>query len=63
MLLLTRAHAESNEVEVSQILAFLLQRDLGWLNTFAAFVIPAAANGCSILLWRGIFNSLPKELY
>jgi ABC-type glycerol-3-phosphate transport system permease component len=49
--------------EVTQIPAFLLLRDLGWLNTFAALVVPAAANGYSIFLLKGFFDSLPKELY
>jgi ABC-type glycerol-3-phosphate transport system permease component len=49
--------------EVTQIPAFLLLRELGWLNTFAALVIPAAANGYSIFLLKGFFDSLPKELY
>jgi len=49
--------------EVTQIPSFLLLRDLGWLNTFAALVIPAAANGYSIFLLKGFFDSLPKELY
>jgi multiple sugar transport system permease protein len=49
--------------EVTQIPAFLLLRDLGFLNTFAALVIPAAANGYSIFLLKGFFDSLPKDLY
>lgn len=49
--------------EVTQIPAFLLLREMGWLNTFAALVIPAAANGYSIFLLKGFFDSLPKELY
>jgi len=49
--------------EVTQIPAFLLLRDMGWLNTFAALVIPAAANGYSIFLLKGFFDSLPRELY
>lgn len=49
--------------EVTQIPAFLLLRELGWLNTFAALVIPAAANGYSIFLLKGFFDSLPTELY
>jgi ABC-type glycerol-3-phosphate transport system permease component len=49
--------------EVTQIPAFLLLRELGWLNTFAALVIPAAANGYSIFLLKGFFDSMPKELY
>jgi multiple sugar transport system permease protein len=49
--------------EVSMIPSFLLLRDLGMLNTFAALVLPGAANGFSIFLLKGFFDSLPKELY
>jgi multiple sugar transport system permease protein len=49
--------------EVTQIPAFLMLRELGWLNTFAALVIPSAANGYSIFLLKGFFDSLPRELY
>jgi len=49
--------------EVTQIPAFLMLRELGWLNTFAALIIPGAANGYSIFLLKGFFDSLPKELY
>ncbi len=49
--------------EVQSIPSFLLIRDLGWLNTFAALVIPGAANGYSIFLLKGFFDSLPKDLY
>jgi len=48
---------------VSAIPGFLLLRDLGLLNTFAALVLPGAANGMSIFLLKGFFDSLPKELY
>jgi len=33
------------------------------LNTFWALVLPAAANGYSIFLLKGFFDSLPRELY
>jgi ABC-type glycerol-3-phosphate transport system permease component len=33
------------------------------LNTFAALVLPGMANGYSIFLLKGFFDSLPKELY
>ena len=49
--------------EVTQIPSFLMLRDLGFLNTFAALVIPAAAHGYSIFLLKGFFDSLPKDLY
>ena len=48
---------------VSAIPGFLLIRDLGLLNTFAALVLPTAANGMSIFLLKGFFDSLPQELY
>lgn len=49
--------------EVQSIPSFTLLRDLGWLNTFAALIIPSAANGYSIFLLKGFFDSLPKDLY
>lgn len=49
--------------EVTLIPSFLLLRDLGLLNTFAALVLPTAANGYSIYLLKGFFDSLPKDLY
>ncbi len=48
---------------VSAIPGFLLLRDLGLLNTFAALVLPAAANGMTIFMLKGFFDSLPQELY
>ena len=33
------------------------------LNSFAALVIPGMANGYSIFLLKGFFDSLPRELY
>lgn len=48
---------------VAAIPGFLLLRDLGFLNTFAALVLPGAANGMTIFLLKGFFDSLPKELY
>ncbi len=48
---------------VVAIPGFLLLRDLHLLNTFAALVLPSAANGMSIFLLKGFFDSLPSELY
>lgn len=48
---------------VTMIPTYLLLRDLGLLNTFAALVIPGAANGYSIFLLKGFFDTLPRELY
>jgi multiple sugar transport system permease protein len=33
------------------------------LNTFAALILPGMANGFSIFLLKGFFDSLPAELY
>lgn len=49
--------------EVTQIPNFLLLKQLGMLNTFYALVLPTVANGYSIFLLKGFFDSLPKELY
>ncbi|OGV68278.1 MAG: hypothetical protein A3K19_08095 [Lentisphaerae bacterium RIFOXYB12_FULL_65_16] len=48
---------------VSAIPGFLLLRDLSLLNTFAALVLPGAANGMTIFLLKGFFDSLPQELF
>jgi multiple sugar transport system permease protein len=49
--------------EVTQIPNFLMLRELGLLNTFAALILPAAASGYSIFLLKGFFDSLPRDLY
>lgn len=49
--------------EVAMIPGFLLIKDLGLLNTYWAILFPAMANGFSIFLLKGFFDSLPKELY
>jgi len=48
---------------VTQIPNFLMLRRLHLLNTFAALVLPGMANGYSIFLLKGFFDSLPRELY
>jgi ABC-type glycerol-3-phosphate transport system permease component len=49
--------------EVAMIPGFLLLRDLSLLNTFGALVLPGLANGYSIFLLKGFFDSVPRELY
>ncbi len=49
--------------EVTMIPAFLLVKDLGMLNTFAALVLPTAASGYMIFILKGFFDSLPHELF
>jgi ABC-type glycerol-3-phosphate transport system permease component len=48
---------------ISAIPGYLLMRDLGLLNTFAALVLPGAASGMSIFILKGFFDSLPPELF
>ncbi len=42
---------------------FILIKDLGLLNTFAALILPTMASGYSVFLLKGFFDSLPRELY
>ena len=49
--------------EVGMIPGFLLLRDLHLLNTFPALILPGAANGFTVFLLKGFFDSLPQELY
>ena len=48
---------------VTQIPNFLMLRQLGLLNTYGALILPGLANGYSIFLLKGFFDSLPQELY
>ncbi len=49
--------------EVTLIPVFLQLKELSLLNTFGALVLPGIANGFSIFLLKGFFDSLPRELY
>jgi multiple sugar transport system permease protein len=49
--------------QVAMIPNFLLIKELGLLNTFAALILPTMANGFSVFLLKGFFDSLPQELY
>ena len=48
---------------VTQIPVFVLLREFGLLNTFAALLLPGMASGYSIFLLKGFFDSLPRDLY
>jgi len=48
---------------VTMIPNFLLIKELHLLNTYWALVLPSMANGYSIFLLKGFFDSLPRELY
>ena len=49
--------------EVTMIPVFLQMKELNLLNTFGALILPGLANGFSIFLLKGFFDSLPRELY
>ena len=49
--------------EVAMIPNFLMIKDLGLLNSFAALILPGLASGYSVFLLKGFFDSLPQELY
>lgn len=48
---------------VTAIPNFIMLRQFNMLNTFWALILPGMANGYSIFLLKGFFDSLPKELY
>lgn len=49
--------------EVTLIPNFLLVRDLGWNNTYAALIVPWCANAFSIFLARQAFLALPGDYF
>jgi len=48
---------------VTQIPVFLMLREFNLLNSFWALILPGLANGYSIFLLKGFFDTLPQELY
>ena len=48
---------------VTGIPNFIMLRQFNMLNTFWALILPGMANGYSIFLLKGFFDSLPQELY
>lgn len=49
--------------EVTLIPNFLIIRDLGWYNTYAALIVPWCASAFSIFLMRQAFLGLPADYY
>jgi ABC-type glycerol-3-phosphate transport system permease component len=43
--------------------SFLLLRDLHLLNTYWALLLPSAANGFTIFMMKGFFDTLPREVF
>lgn len=48
---------------VTMIPNFLLLKELHLLNTYWALVLPGLANGFSIFILKGFFDSIPQEMY
>lgn len=49
-------------VEVIIIPLYIMMSELGWMNTWAALLLPGLANGLTIFLFRQFFAELPQEL-
>lgn len=43
--------------------SFAIMREMGFLNTYVAVVIPMAANALALFLLRQYFSQLPKDLF
>ena len=48
---------------VTQIPVFIMLREMSLLNSFWALILPGLAQGYSIFMLKGFFDSLPRELY
>lgn len=48
--------------QVLLIPSYLLIRELGWFDTYAALIVPAAASGFGVFLLRQFFQTIPVEL-
>ena len=48
--------------EVLVVPMFLLMRDLRWVNSYQAFIVPWAFSAFGVFLMRQFFRSIPLEL-
>ena len=48
--------------QVTIVPLFLLMRDLGWVNTFKALILPDAFSAFGVFLLRQFFLTIPQEL-
>lgn len=49
--------------EATVLPLFLIVRAFGWLDTYAALVLPEVANGMVILLFRQFFAAIPRDYF
>ncbi len=47
---------------VTQLPVYLLVKSLGWLDTYAALIVPGVSSAFSVFLLRQAFQSIPGEL-
>lgn len=47
---------------VTQIPVFLMMREWGWLDTYAALIIPGISSAFNVFLLRQFFMAIPQEL-
>ena len=49
-------------IDLTAIPRFILVRDLGWINTWGALIVPGLANSLVIFLFRQFFEEIPQDL-
>ncbi len=49
-------------IDITAIPRFILVRDLGWINTWGALIVPGLANSLVIFLFRQFFEDIPQDL-
>ncbi|MDR3691509.1 MAG: carbohydrate ABC transporter permease [Fimbriimonas sp.] len=47
---------------VTQLPVYLLVRSLGWLDTYAALIVPGVSSAFTVFLLRQAFTAIPNEL-
>ena len=49
-------------IDLTAIPRFILVKDLGWINSWQALIIPGLANSLVIFLFRQFFEEIPQDL-
>ena len=49
--------------EVTLVPNFVLIRNLGWIDTYPALIVPWTASAFSVFLLRQFFSGIPQDLY
>ena len=49
-------------IDLTAIPRFILIRDLGWINSWQALIVPGFANSLVIFLFRQFFEEIPQDL-